>query len=37
MSKLPDGKNIKLSTGASWSNERVTDLVLESNILIFLS
>jgi len=37
ISKLPDGKNIKLSTGDSWSTDIVTDLVLESNILICLS
>jgi len=37
MSKLPEGRNIRLSTGASWSTDIVTDLVLESNILINLS
>jgi len=37
MSKLPEGRNIRLSTGASWSTDIVTDLVLESNRLISLS
>lgn len=37
ISRLPEGRNIRLSTGASWSTDIVTDLVLKSNMLIFLS